>query len=107
MLTSCASNKKKKKAFIAGWLEGSIVHYRFEMYPDATFLLDNGLNTDNGIWLNQKDTFLLFLKNGSESILVAQIINLEAESFLPKFSVLKKMNLKSFSPPKVIKYPNI
>jgi hypothetical protein len=100
--SSCITKEQLKAAFIAGFYESSIFHYKFEMYPDSTFCLNNGLSKDIGEWVYENDTFFLYLEDSSKLNLVAKINNLKVENFKHKFRILKNMKLKSFSPSKII-----
>jgi hypothetical protein len=94
--------ESKKACILAGYASGSIIDYRLEVYTDYTFYLSTANNEKDKTWERKLDT--LFLMENLQ--VCAKIINLEAvETTRASYKSLSIMNLKSFSPPKIVQYP--
>jgi hypothetical protein len=97
------NTNSKKACILAGYASGSITDYRLEVYPDSTFYLSTiRLDETNKTWERKLDT--LFLMEDLQ--LCAKIINLETVEIIEaSYHSLSIMELKAFSPPKIIQYP--
>lgn len=95
--TNANSPRGKKAAMIAGSSEKMAL----QMYPDSTFIYNNGKKEFAGHWHRHKDGFLLFEgeTNGNP---VIKISHLTAEVYNSDYDGAKKIELKEYDPPQIV-----
>ena len=94
----------EKPAFIAGFNEGSMVLSKFEMYEAGVFNLMPGVGNVQGYWVKKDNTYCLYVEETCIAVLSDSGF-IDIDSTFKYQNHLKYLEIKTFNPPQIVKYP--